>query len=161
MIDVNRLIGEVAARNGIRVEPGDPAFALVTLNQLVLEEAARQLTEEVRSGIAEFTVAVQKTETRAGKVLAQQVKQAAEELRQELQRDIESARLKAAEMVTEVHRAHRNFRVDPMGCGWTDLCRRPVRRRLVDRRALASVRRKCASPSAACRLLSPEISFAP
>ena len=107
MIDVNRLIGEVAARNGIRVEPGDPAFALVTLNQLVLEEAARRLTEEVRSGIAEFTVAVQKTETRAGKVLAQQVKETAAELRQELQRDIESARLKAGEMVTEVHRAHR------------------------------------------------------
>jgi len=107
MIDVNRLIGEVAARNGIRVEPGDPAFALVTLNQLVLEEATRQLTEEVRSGIAEFTVAVQKTETRAGKVLAQQVKAAAAELRQELQRDIETARLRAAEMVTQVHRAHR------------------------------------------------------
>lgn len=107
MIDVNRLIGEVAARNGIRVEPGDPAFALVTLNQLVLEEAARQLTEELRSGIAEFTVAVQRTETRAGKVLAQQVKEAAAELRQELQRDIENARLKAAEMVTEVHQAHR------------------------------------------------------
>ena len=106
MIDVNRLIGEVAARNGIRVEPGDPAFALVTLNQLVLEETARQLTDEVRSGIAEFTVAVQKTETRAGKVLAQQVKEAAAEFRQELQRDIENARLKAADMVTEVHRAH-------------------------------------------------------
>jgi hypothetical protein len=108
MIDVNRLIGEVAARNGIRVEPGDPAFALVTLNELVLEEAGRQLTEEVRSGIAEFTGALQKTETRAGKVLAQQVREAAAELRRELQRDIESARLNAAEMVTEVHRAHTN-----------------------------------------------------
>jgi len=108
MIDVNRLIGEVAARNGIRVEPGDPAFALVTLNELVLEEAARQLTGEVRSGIAEFTVAVQKTETRAGKILAQQVKEAAAELRRELHQDIESARLKATEIVTEVHRAHRN-----------------------------------------------------
>jgi hypothetical protein len=107
MLDMNRLIGEVAARNGIRVEPGDPAFALVTLNQLVLEETARQLTEAVRSGIAEFTVAVQKTETRAGKILAQQVKEAAAELRRELQRDIESGRLKAAEMVMEVHRAHR------------------------------------------------------
>jgi ubiquinone biosynthesis protein UbiJ len=107
MIDVNRLIGEVAARNGIRVEPGDPAFALVTLNQLVLEEAARQLTEEIRSGIAEFTVAVQRTETRAGKLLAQQVKEAAAEVRQELQRDIENARLKAADMVTQVHRAHK------------------------------------------------------
>jgi hypothetical protein len=108
MIDLNRLAAEVSARSGIRVEPGDAAFALVTLNQLVFEEIARTLSAEVRSGIAEFTDAVQKTETRAGKILAQQVKEAAAELRQELQRDIESARLSAGEMVTEVHHAHRN-----------------------------------------------------
>jgi len=108
MIDVNRLAAEVSARSGIRVQPGDAAFALVTLNQMVLEEVARQLSDEVRSGIAEFTDAVQKTETRAGKILAQQVREAAAELRRELQQDIESARLKAGEMVTEVHRAHRN-----------------------------------------------------
>jgi hypothetical protein len=64
MLDVKWLIGEVAARNGIRVESWDPAFALVTLNELVLEEIARRLTEEVHSGIAEFTEAVQKTEAR-------------------------------------------------------------------------------------------------
>ncbi|MGH7968980.1 MAG: hypothetical protein ACREIC_09675, partial [Limisphaerales bacterium] len=51
--------------------------------------------------------AVQKTETRAGKILAQQVKEAAAELRREMQRDIEDARLRASEIVLEVHRAHR------------------------------------------------------
>jgi hypothetical protein len=30
MPDVKRMISEVAAENGIRVEPGDPLFALVT-----------------------------------------------------------------------------------------------------------------------------------
>ncbi|MGA8595646.1 MAG: hypothetical protein WB676_13090, partial [Bryobacteraceae bacterium] len=74
MIDVKRLIAEVAARDGIRVEPGDPAFALVTLNQLVLEDAAQQIREHIRSGVVEFTEAVRKTEARAGKVLAEQVK---------------------------------------------------------------------------------------
>jgi len=108
MIDVKRLAAEVSARHDMRVEPWDPAFALVTLNQLVFEEIARRLTEEVRSGVAEFSDAVQKTETRAGKILAQQVKEAAAELRRELQQDIESARLNAAQIVTEVHRAHRN-----------------------------------------------------
>ena len=106
MLDVKRLIGEVAARNGIRVESWDPAFALVTLNELVLEEIARRLTEEVHSGVAEFTEAVNKTEARAGKILAQQVKEAAAELRREMQRDIEEARLKANEIVANVHRAH-------------------------------------------------------
>ena len=107
MMDVNRLIGEVAARHGIKVQSWDPAFALVTLNELVLEDIARRLTEEVHSGIAEFTDAVQKTETRAGKILAQQVNEAAAELRREMQRDIEDARLRANEIVLDVHRAHR------------------------------------------------------
>jgi len=106
MLDVKRLIGEVAVRNGIRIESWDPAFVLVTLNELVLEEIARRLIEEVHSAIAEFTEAVHKTEGRAGKILALQVKEAAAELRRELKRDIEDARLKANEIVVEVHRAH-------------------------------------------------------
>ena len=106
MIDVHRLIGEVAARNGIRVEPGDPAFAVVTLNQLVLEDAIVQIDKQIRLGIAEFTDAVQKTETRAGKILAEEVREAAAEIRAELQRDVETARVGAREIVHELHRKH-------------------------------------------------------
>src|SRR5215831_5027552 len=62
MIDGRRLIAEVAARNGIRVEPDDPAFALVTLNQLVLEDFVTRMDERIRLGIAEFMDAVHKTE---------------------------------------------------------------------------------------------------
>src|SRR5215831_11893422 len=104
-IDIQRLIGEVAARDGIRVEPGDPAFALVTLNQLVLEDAVKQIREHIRSGIAEFTEAVQKTESRAGKVLAEEVKEAAAQVREELHRDVEAARIRAGEILSEVHRS--------------------------------------------------------
>ena len=106
MIDVHRLIGEVAARDGIRVEPGDPAFALVTLNQLVLEDAVEQIGQHIHAGIAEFTEAVHKTEGRAGRILAEDVKAAAAELRLELQRDIETARVEAKEIVSEIHRSH-------------------------------------------------------
>jgi hypothetical protein len=106
MIDVHRLIWEVAARDGIRVEPGDPAFALVTLNQLVLEDAVARIGEHIRVGIAEFNQAVQKTENRAGKLLAEEVKDAAAEIREELQRDIETARVSAREILYEVHRKH-------------------------------------------------------
>ena len=41
--DVNALIGEVAARHGITLRPDDPAFALVTVNQLVLEQTMTEL----------------------------------------------------------------------------------------------------------------------
>jgi hypothetical protein len=60
MLDTKRLIAEVAARNGIRVDPDDPAFALVTLVQLVLEESSRQISDDVRASIAEFERSVQK-----------------------------------------------------------------------------------------------------
>jgi len=106
MIDVHRLIGEVAARDGIRVEPGDPAFALVTLNQLVLEDAVKQIGQHIHAGIAEFTDAVHKTENRAGRILAEEVKAAAAELRLELQRDVETARIGAKEIISEIHCSH-------------------------------------------------------
>ena len=54
MIDQKRLIGEVAAKNGIRLEPDDPAFALVTLNETVLQDASAALTQEIRAVSSEL-----------------------------------------------------------------------------------------------------------
>lgn len=106
MIDVHHLITEVKKRDGIRVEPDDPAFVLVTLNQLILENFVGKLGEHVRAGIAEFSETVHKTEARAGKILAQEVKAAAVEIREELKRDIDSARVDAKGIVQQVHRIH-------------------------------------------------------
>jgi urease accessory protein UreH len=69
-VDVEKLIGEVAARNGIRIEPDDPAFALVTLNQLVLEEAVRNLVNEIRAATSDFECAAERIQNRAGAMLA-------------------------------------------------------------------------------------------
>jgi hypothetical protein len=102
MIDQKRLIGEVAAKNGIRLEPDDPAFALVTLNEIVLQDTVAALTHEIRSSLQSFAESLAKTENRAGKVLAQDVKVAAAELRRELNSDIENASLKAHELVIKV-----------------------------------------------------------
>jgi hypothetical protein len=102
MIDQKRLIGEVAAKNGIRLEPDDPAFALVTLNEIVLQDTVAALTHEIRSSLHSFAESLAKTENRAGKVLAHDVKVAAAELRRELNSDIENASLKAHELVNKV-----------------------------------------------------------
>jgi hypothetical protein len=106
MIDQQHLIGHVAARNGIRLEPDDPAFALVTLNEAVLQEASATLTDEIRQVLNGFTESLAKTEHRAGKALAQDVKTAAAELRRELNSDIEIASIKANELVTKVNAAN-------------------------------------------------------
>jgi hypothetical protein len=72
-VDVEKLIGEVAARNGIRIEPDDPAFALVTLNQLVLEETVRRLVSEIRAATTDFESAVERVQSRAGSMLAREL----------------------------------------------------------------------------------------
>lgn len=107
MLEINRLITEVKEKDDVRLLPGDPAFALVTLNQLTLEDLANRLSEGVRAGILEFNETVQRTEARAGIALAQQVKAAAAALREEIQRDIDAACLKAAEAVRLIERTHK------------------------------------------------------
>ncbi len=107
MQDVKRLISEVAAQNGIRVEPDDPLFALVTINRMVLEEATQELQNRIQARISEFDASYQRAERRAGIVLAQIVKESAEQMRLGLQNDIHRAGLKACEFVHLVNEAHR------------------------------------------------------
>lgn len=88
MLDVKRLIGEVAAQNGIRLEPDDPAFALVTLNQLVLEETAKRLCDQVSITLAQFTESLSKGEHLAGKALAHEIRAVSVEIRTDLAADL-------------------------------------------------------------------------
>lgn len=101
------MISEVAAENGIRVEPGDPLFALVTMNRMVLEESAQRYYEHNQRLIAEFNETMTRAEARAGNMLAQKVKESAEKMREGLQGDIHVAGLKAREYVHLVNEAHR------------------------------------------------------
>jgi len=92
--DTKRMISEVAAENGIRVEPGDPLFALVTMNRMVFEEAAQMYYDHNQQLIVEFKESMKKAEARAGSMLAEKVKEAAEKMR-------------ASEYVYRVNEAHR------------------------------------------------------
>lgn len=106
MLDKDRIIGEIAAKNGIRIEEDDPIFAVVTATQVGLEESVRELQSDLRTIITEFEANVQSVERHAGKVLAKEVKQCASEIRAELRKDIDSAGLKARELVQRVNDAH-------------------------------------------------------
>ena len=106
-IDIQRLIAEVAVRHDLLFKPDDPAFAIVTMNQLILDDAMERVQKGIRETIAGFNASYQKAEKRAGSVLAQEVKQSAEQMRQGLQNDIHIAGLKAREYVHLVNEAHR------------------------------------------------------
>lgn len=112
MIDIPRLIGEVAARHGIRLEPNDPAFALVTLNQLVLEETVTAFTTNVSLILTRFSDSLNKTERHAGVTLAQQVRNATGELR---------ATLLAASRVQDGSPMTSSNRLKPVDYKWASL----------------------------------------
>lgn len=55
-MDVQTLIGEVAKRHNVLVDPKDPLFVAVTLNEILLEEHVRRIQEALdraqRSAVA-------------------------------------------------------------------------------------------------------------
>ena len=89
--DVKTLIGEVAARHGITLRSDDPAFALVTVNQLVLEQTMLDLIQRTQEMTAEFDRAGDRLQERAGKVLAGELRKAGAEIRLALRQDIAAA----------------------------------------------------------------------
>src|SRR5581483_7203713 len=90
-IDVQELIAEVASRHDLFLRPSDPAIALVTMNQIILERTLEIVHEHVDATIARFDASVQKAEKRAGTMLAQEVKESATQMRQGLQTEIRNA----------------------------------------------------------------------
>ncbi len=83
-MDLRRLAAEVCAQHGIRIDPDDPIMAVVTLNRLVFEQAVAQVLDRVQSSVREFEAATEKVQVRAGGVLAQEVRDCALVLRQEI-----------------------------------------------------------------------------
>ncbi len=107
MPDTKRMISQVADENGIRIEPGDPLFALVTMNRMVFVEAAQMYYDHNQQLIAEFKESMKKAEARAGSMLAEKVEESAEKMREGLQSDIQLAGMRASEDVYRVNEAHR------------------------------------------------------
>ena len=105
-VDVQRLIGAVAARHGILLKPDDAAFALVTINQLMLEEVMATVLGKVQDAMTDFDQAAGRVQTRAGSLLASEVKAVVAGIRGELENDIATAGKQAHQFVLDVHRAH-------------------------------------------------------
>jgi hypothetical protein len=78
---IDRLIAEVAARHGVLLRRDDAAFALVTLNQLVLEDGIKDLTAQIRTATAEFESTFERVQARAGAAVAKDLRQLIVELR--------------------------------------------------------------------------------
>jgi hypothetical protein len=104
--DVQRLIDEVASRHRLLLKPDDAAFAIVTMNRLVLEESLEAIHSRIVQDLALFESAGKKMQARAGTTLAAEVRESAAGIRQELERDIQEARLQASKIVRQVEAAY-------------------------------------------------------
>jgi hypothetical protein len=106
VFDVQRLIDEVAARHRLLLKPDDAAFAMVTMNRLVLEESLEAIHSQIHQDLTLFEAAAKKMQTRAGTIIAAEVRESAAGIRQELGRDVQDARLQASKIVREVEAAY-------------------------------------------------------
>jgi Transcriptional activator TraM len=109
--DARALAAKVFERHGITLREDDPAFALVTLNELILRNLIAELWQEmdqhVRARLAEFDQAIERAEWRAGKTLAQQVRESAGRLQESLREEIAAARPSSQQAVEKIRNAYR------------------------------------------------------
>jgi hypothetical protein len=105
-LDLKQLAAKVSVEHGIRVDLDDPIMAVVTLNRLVLEQAANEIVEEVRSATREFEQAAENVQVSAGALVAQRVRECVGVLRQELLRHHGDASPQAPERAGVAGRSH-------------------------------------------------------
>jgi hypothetical protein len=68
--DVQRMIAEVAARHRLLLKPDDAAFAIVTMNRMVLEESLEAIHSRVLEDLTLFQDAAKQSQVRAESALA-------------------------------------------------------------------------------------------
>ncbi len=65
-MDRKKIIGEVAARHGVRIDEDDPAFVMATITELTLTDAQADLIAAIRLETAEFARAAGEVQEQAG-----------------------------------------------------------------------------------------------
>ena len=104
-MDVKDLSAKASALCGIRVEPHDPAFVLVALNQVVLEESVAAICTQLDKRVASFAESIQNVERLAGKTLAQEIRASGIDVRRGIQDDVKQAGFKARELILQINRS--------------------------------------------------------
>ena len=105
-IEIQKLIGEVAARNDCRIEASDPIFAVSTINRLMLEEVVEGLIVRVGAAITAFETSARAVDAHAGKVLAEEIRTSTSAWKAEVARDINIANVRSCEMIDKLNMAH-------------------------------------------------------
>jgi hypothetical protein len=105
-VDAKKLISEVAARHGVLIREDDPAMALVTMSEIVLEEALRKAEVRLGAVLAEAENRQKGLQQEAVSWVQEEIGRAGSTLRAQIQRDIDGARLQARELVVQLNQVY-------------------------------------------------------
>ena len=101
-VDVKKLIAHVAARHGFLIREDDPAMALVTMSEMVLEQVLENAQVGLRGILSEAEKRQKRSQQEAAVWVQGEIGRAGGALRAQLLRDIDAGRLQAKELVVQL-----------------------------------------------------------
>jgi hypothetical protein len=101
-VDAKKLSGEVAARHGLLIREDDPAMALVTMSEIVLEHVLKEAEIGLRAVLSEAEKNQKRSQQETLVWVQEEMGRAGSALRAQLQRDIDAGRLQARELVVQL-----------------------------------------------------------
>ncbi len=109
--DSHALAAKIFERHGIKLGEHDASFAIVTLNELVMRKLMAELLDQVdqhnKTALAAFQRTIQGLEGHASNVVARQVRDSADGLKNALREETASARLGAQRMADDIRKTYR------------------------------------------------------
>ena len=105
-VDAKKLTSEVAARHGVLIREDDPAMVLVTMSEIVLEEALRKADVRLGAVLSEAEAQQKRLQLEAIAWVQEEIGRAGSALRAQLERDIDGARLQARELVVQLSQVY-------------------------------------------------------
>ena len=105
-VDTKRLSGEVAARHGLLIRDDDPAMALVTMSEIVLEQVLKEAEVRFRGVLSEAEKSQKRSQQDVLVWVQEEMGRAGTALRAQVQRDIDAGRLQARELVIQLSQVY-------------------------------------------------------
>ena len=101
-VDAKKLTAQVAARHGLLIREDDPAMALVTMSEIVLEQALENAQVGLRGILSEAEEGQKRSQQETAVWVQEEIGRAGNALRVQLLRDIDAGRLQAKELVVQL-----------------------------------------------------------
>ena len=106
VLDLKRVTAEVAARHGMLVTQDDPAMLLVTMNEVVLQQILGNIEVRLQEIVAGVEDGLRLAQHEVLGNIERDARKAGSAVREEIQKDIDSGRLHARELIVELNRAY-------------------------------------------------------